>query len=591
MHNIFKISVIAAPVVALIIGSSTGTVRAETNNTKLFLLKTSRSVAPLNGNAESIAWMHLKKNASQFGISQTTELNLVRTQESLLGKHYTFQQRFNGYDIESAQLVVSLDNNNQIFKIFNNLHALTQGDASKIKNRGKEKVTIDSAFDKAWNELRVHGSLMAAPEAKTIYVVEGSDIRLVTKTLVAVEAPFGYWEHTIDAISGEIVKTRRTEISRRKLSSVEKQFKKYKGGILDRKTEVERFAKASTAKVSAAKKGGGGKPGGGGGTPADGTATVFNPDPVTTLTNSSLSDGSSASAFSGAYTTEILKDINLDSKGVYSLTGPWITIAQFESPRTLPSTTTSGNWTAERGNNAFNDAVTYFHIDQNQRYIQSLGFSGAKGIQEDSIETDTDGLQGSDNSHYIPSSNRMSFGHGCVDDNEDAFVILHEYGHAIQHSIAGNNWSGGDTGAMGEGFGDYWAGSYRYSTPNGPSFNPAWAFPWDGHNACWPGRDMDVTSATYDPNISYGAHQGMGGFVSDELWSTPLFQSLITLVNQGIARDEVDQIILEAHFGITSGASMRDMANSIVATAQALYPNGPHAQVFTQKFQAQNILP
>ena len=53
---------------------------------------------------------------------------------------------------------------------------------------------------------------------------------------------------------------------------------------------------------------------------------------------------------------------------------------------------------------------------------------------------------------------------------------------------------GGDTGGMGEGFGDYWAGSYSYSTPNGPVFNPNWMFTWDGHSSCWPGRITSYTA-------------------------------------------------------------------------------------------------
>ena len=60
--------------------------------------------------------------------------------------------------------------------------------------------------------------------------------------------------------------------------------------------------------------------------------------------------------------------------------------------------------------------------------------------------------------------------------------------------------------------------------------------------------------------------------------------------NHGVPRAEVDQIILEAHFGIASGPKMRDMATAIVNTAQALYPAGPHASVLRSEFEARNIL-
>ena len=150
-------------------------------------------------------------------------------------------------------------------------------------------------------------------------------------------------------------------------------------------------------------------------------------------------------------------------------------------------------------------------------------------------------------------------------------MILHEYGHAIQHDIVAS-WSGGDTGAMGEGFGDYWAGSYSYITPNGDIFYPDWIFTWDGHgtsNACWSGRILNATGAQYvhDHLLLRPLVHSRRLRQSDELWSTPLFQSLRTLMDQGYSRASVDQIILESHFGIGSGLKMRDMANLTIAAA------------------------
>jgi len=236
--------------------------------------------------------------------------------------------------------------------------------------------------------------------------------------------------------------------------------------------------------------------------------------------------------------------------------------------------------------------MTYFHIDQSQRYIQSLGFTGARGIQYRSIAADSDGVGGDDNSHFIPGENKISFGHGCVDDNEDADVILHEYGHAIEDSI-NSNFDGGDTGAIGEGFGDYWAASYSITTTNGSTFFPEVAFTWDSGGEggpCWTGRRLDVANAKYDHNRTYYAHQSVGSFVSDELWSTPLFQTLRELLAQGFPRAHVDQIILEAHFGLGPNIKMRDMANSIVHAAQTLFPDAPYADVFKKHFVAHNIL-
>ena len=321
------------------------------------------------------------------------------------------------------------------------------------------------------------------------------------------------------------------------------------------------------------------------------SAVVFDPDPRTTLADATLEDNSPASSFDPAYVTRTLQGVTLNN-GTYSLQGQYVNITEIESPTRAPSTSTTGSWTAKRGNNAFNDVVTYFHLDQNQRYIQSLGFKGSTGIIERALRVDTDGVNGGDNSHYSygGSSDYLAFGHGGVDDNEDADVILHEYGHAIHRNI-NSNWSGGDTGAMGEGFGDYWAGSYSYSTTNGKTFNPDWVMTWDGHSSStWPGRVMNRTTAQYDHSHNYGAHANHNGVNGDELWSTPLFQAFKELRTAGRPRSEMDKIILQAHFGLGSGLKMRDLANAIVNTATQLYPSGPHAGVYRTHFERHGML-
>jgi hypothetical protein len=52
----------------------------------------------------------------------------------------------------------------------------------------------------------------------------------------------------------------------------------------------------------------------------------------------------------------------------------------------------------------------------------------------------------------------------------------------------------------------------------------------------------------------------------------------------------MDQIILESQFGLGGNLTMREMARETVATAQALFPGGPHAAVYGRRFSDQNIL-
>lgn len=526
-----------------------------------------------SGDSRSVALAYLETYGALYQLpSAPADLRLWRTQESLLGTHFRFQQNLHGIPVENAEIIVSVDHNLGISKVYNNTYPVNETPAMP-------EVTIgaDAALDISWSHLRVHGEILdMAPSAKLVWVPEGRGFRLIQLTQVNVAEPFGRWQHRIDAVTGDILSVRRTEIS--KVPHEIQDFTGYEGPLVDRGETVARFEDLER-QVSHAK---GGERG-----PVSGSGLVFDPDPRTTLADDSLRDNSAASAFDSAYLLRTLSDIT-ETSGIYSLVGPWVRIVNFEAPHTQPSTTNDGNWTAVRGDNAFNDAVTYFHIDQNQRYIQSLGFVGATGIQEGSISVDSDGYNGADNSYYSPSSNRLAFGHGCVDDNEDADVILHEYMHAITHDI-NPSWGGGHTGAIGEGVGDYWGGSYSYSTPNGPTYHPAWAFTWDGRLACWAGRVMDDHTQMYNAACTYGDHSSCNGRNADQLWSTVLFSSLVDLIGQGRTREEVDQIILEGQFGLGYGVDIPELADSTVAAAQALFPSGPHASVFHGYFTAHNI--
>ena len=512
--------------------------------------------------------------------SDPADLQLMEVKESLLGSHYAYQQLIDGIPVEGGQIIVSVSHkDDRVYRVYNNIYPVLNRMAAPAGVIGTE-----SAFDAAWQALRGHGDLMGPAQSRLVFVPTGDTFVLNYIVDLDVTAPYGCWRLTVDAQDGVVTQVEDSRLIRKvtpDMPSIADRLGEYSGIATDRQDAFARYDEKVRQEEMAQEKG----------ALAMGTGVVFDPDPRTTLLNNNLQDGSSAASFTAAYFTRDLLDITY-SGGLYRVTGPWVNIINWDPPATQPSTSVSGNWTAVRGNNAFNDAMTYFQLDQNQRYMQSLGFTGATGIQFGSIQTDTDGVNGADNSYFVPSTNRMAFGHGCVDDDEDADVILHEYGHAIQHDIA--YWAGGDTGAMGEGFGDYWAGSYSYSTPNGPAFNPNWIYSWDGHgagNQCWPGRIMNATAALYVPGTTYGAHTVIpGGFQSDELWSTPLFQTLISVTNLGYPREDIDQIVLESHFGIGYGPTMRDMGNVTIATAQELQPSGPHADVFTEKFLVHNIV-
>ncbi len=528
--------------------------------------------------AEKTARAFLAEHAASYGIAdETQDLKLTSTRQSLVGTHFHFAQMLDGIAVEKGEVIVSVSNKTgAVYSAYNNFYPGQEQLAGKAK---RAVVESEVAFDSAWSNLKVHGKLQSAPDAKLVYRVnDKGEFRLVYLTFLDTAAPFGAWQHEIDAYTGKVLSRVETSIER-KVSHKKVNPELFTGQVLDRRQAFATFAQKSKnapSEVTAR---------------ANGKGLVFDPDPRTTLNASNLQDNSPAADLDAAYFERDLRDLAFDGT-TYKLEGPWAKIGDFEGPNTVVSTSTTGRWTAKRGDESFNDAMTYFHLDQSQRYIQSLGFVGAKAIQGAPIEADADGVDGDDNSHYIPTTNKLAYGHGCVDDDEDADVILHEYGHAITFSINAN-WEGGDTGAMGEGFGDYWGASYSLSTPGGMIYKPFEIYSWDGHgptDACWPGRVLNATDMIYNPATTYEAHVPIGNHQSDELWSTPLFEALMTLIQQGVPHAEVDQIILEAQFGLGAGIKMRDLAQATILAARRLHPTGPHADVFQQKFAAQHIV-
>lgn len=532
---------------------------------------------------DASAKAHLLLNSGRYGIPpDPLDLVYAGVRESLLGRHFLFQQCVDGIPVLGAAVTVSAAlTNHAVYRVSSSTCA--------VKNRsGRALLDSEAALDRAWAQLAVRGRLHALPRASLVWTPAEGGLRLAYRAEIACSDPLGTWETLVDAETGRVLSSRnRMRTDSRKRGGQTDGGEKARGGTgstVSRAGATAAFL-AETGRTSKTVQTAGAAILAD--TVAQGWGWVFDPDPKTTLNSDALSDSSAASAFIPAMVLRPLRDITLNA-GVYRLTGPWVTIANFDAPATAPSTTADGVWNFPRGNNGLNDAIVYFHIDQSQRYLQALGYTGGRGIQDRSIPADSDGDSGADNSYFDPTGNRVSFGHGGVDDSEDADVILHEYGHAIEYGI-NPAFDGGDTGAIGEGFGDYWAGSYSLSCSNGAVFHPDWVFTWDGHNEFWAGRVLNSTGL-YTPGATYGAHAYVGGVLGDELWSAPLFQSLKRLLAAGRSREEADTVVIESHFGMGYGTRIPMMASNVVATALALYPDGPHAGIFYSEFTNRNIL-
>src|SRR4051794_15671152 len=121
----------------------------------------------------------------------------------------------------------------------------------------------------------------------------------------------------------------------------------------------------------------------------------------------------------------------------------------------------------------------YYWVTQAQRYIQSLGFGSTLPAVNKRQQLLRINQYGGDNSFYSNGTKKLTItlGKGGVDDAEDAEVIVHEYGHSVQDDQVPGFGTTPDAGAIGEGFGDYLAGTV--SAHYAPTPDEACIADWD----------------------------------------------------------------------------------------------------------------
>ncbi len=320
------------------------------------------------------------------------------------------------------------------------------------------------------------------------------------------------------------------------------------------------------------------KPGSGGHT---GTASVFVPNPVSSLGDETLTDqkDSDAAVPPAAYHTVQLT--NLDGSGF--LSGDYVKVIS-ETGNPAYSPTNTFNYT--RHQDEFEQVMAYYWITEAQRYVHSLGFDGRSMPTIDSVPQPVRINQwGLDNSFTTdhPTS-EIRFGKGGVDDAEDAEVILHEYGHAL-HQGQNFSFASEQAGAISEGFADYWAVTVT------DLVSKSLGVPEQEDLPCV--ADWDSTSYTstvphclrrIDTNLHYPADLNGEVHHDGQIWSRALWD-----IRQNLPTpQEADTIILKGSFNFP-GTTMTALAKSTVEAAQDLYGNAD-ATVVEKAFTDRGIL-
>ena len=295
---------------------------------------------------------------------------------------------------------------------------------------------------------------------------------------------------------------------------------------------------------------------------------VFDPNPVVTLQDETLTDQKDADyeALQDAY--ELVELTNLDGSGF--LRGDYADVCGTKSC----AFSSDGTFLFGRDHTWFEQVMAYHAVTQAQLYIQSLGFTNVNN-EPQVVRADQ---FGGDNSFYDPKKDSITVGKGGVDDGEDAEVIWHELGHAIQDDQVPGFGVTHDSNSIGEGFGDYWA--FTMSEPVSGGFDEACIADWDSVSYtsdvphCLRRVDLDLT---VDDQTGRIHHDG-------QIWSRALYD-----IHNALGRETADTIILQAQFDFGVDPSFAEAAQATVGAAEAIAGQGAALKV-QKAFEDRGIL-
>ncbi|HSP55341.1 MAG TPA: M36 family metallopeptidase, partial [Dehalococcoidia bacterium] len=359
---------------------------------------------------------YLSRNAGAMGLrADLADLQVYDSRESLTADHIRYQQTLNGVPVFGATLTVNLPKDGKAQATTLNRYISGAKAAAIVAPVAPESAVANAAASVGAPDARE-----MAPAELVYYQTPDKKLTLAWKLTLRTLDPFGDWLVIADAATGR-------QLLRLSLLSYDQ------GRVFDPNPAVTN-----------------------GGTPPA-------PD----------CDGPVQQAvLSSQYRMQTLEGIDPGQgqlKGQFAdLTAPGVTDAL--NPAGVADEPTH-NYIYGCNDPRFEEVMVYYHLDKTQRKIQSLGFTGSTGIIDRPISAHAHFLSPSFNgcnAFYSGNDRALHFGDfdGCgvgvpsADSAEDADVIIHEYGHAIQDDeVPGFGLVLPpfleQTGAIGEGFGDF----------------------------------------------------------------------------------------------------------------------------------------
>jgi len=246
------------------------------------------------------------------------------------------------------------------------------------------------------------------------------------------------------------------------------------------------------------------------------------------------------------------------------LRGSWVNV---QSATGTPAFSTTNSFFYTRHQDQFEQVMAYFWVNQAQEYLQSLGFTGAKGIVAEPFEVKID-QYGGDNSYQTDKPFRIRLGKGGVDDAEDAEGIVHEYGHAVHASQVPGFGQSEEAGSIGEAWGDYFAVSV------GLAADRQYGWPLNADPSC--PMDWDATSYTSAPHCIRSFHTNMtvadkSGEVhhDGQIWSQALWEIREGYAGLRLSSARWDTTLVASQFDYAPDTSFSDAAKATYLVAAA----------------------
>ena len=489
---------------------------------------------------EAMAREFLSGHEGLLGL-RASDMEVVKVREGRAGTTIRFRQTVNGVPVWGTETAVSIDKLNRVQTVFNGARDVRLPSTAPALASG-------DARDAAYAHLGIAGTIHFE-ETNLVVWPGASGSRLAWQVRVEAAEPRGDWEAIVDAQTGELLR-------------VADRLLTHHG------EDVEPPLAIPTVETHPLYR-----------HVVEATGLIFDPNPLTrtgSVYGGGYVDGpereTSTRRSSRLPGRSFLSATSRSTAAQYTLEGPWASILDWDAPSkgTFPQST--ADWSFTRDNDAFEAATAYWHIDNYMRYInETLGIPALPQAYTGGVRFDPSGWNGADNSSFSSGSDRLTFGEGCVDDAEDADVILHELGHGLHDWLAQISQNDG----LSEGLGDYVAASYSRGlgliSPSDAAYN--WIFKWDGHNACWGGRSSNVTSTYPVGSLPHARGQH---------WSTSLMR-----VWDVLGREKTDAAVYEG-IAMTNGTTTQpEAAQAVMQAAANMGYSDEELEVFLNSFQQQ----